>query len=69
MVEALSKAGVELLDIATPHVLAVTASPLSHHDPFDRLITAQAHVEGALLFTADRKILSANLPFVIDARQ
>lgn len=69
VVEALAAAGVDIIDISTSHVLAVANSLLEHQDPFDRLITAQAQAEGSTLFTADAKILSAQLPFIVDARR
>ena len=45
--------GVELLDIRLEHVLRTYDLPLHHKDPFDRLLIAQADVEGAALFSAD----------------
>ena len=32
----------------------------SHHDPFDRMLIAQAKTEGMILLTADEKILKFN---------
>ena len=40
---------------------------LAKHDPFDRLILAQASASGAKLVTADRAILALKLDFVLDA--
>lgn len=40
---------------------------LAKHDPFDRLILAQASANGAKLVTADRALLSLGLDFIIDA--
>ena len=40
---------------------------LAKHDPFDRLILAQASVSGAKLVTADRALLALNLDFILDA--
>ena len=40
---------------------------LAKHDPFDRLILAQASANGAKLVTADRALLSLGLNFIIDA--
>jgi PIN domain nuclease of toxin-antitoxin system len=42
------------LTIAADHAIAVAALPLHHHDPFDRLLVAQAQVERMALVTADR---------------
>jgi PIN domain nuclease of toxin-antitoxin system len=38
--------GIELLDITTSHLAIVAILPLHHRDPFDRLLIAQAMVEG-----------------------
>jgi PIN domain nuclease of toxin-antitoxin system len=40
---------------------------LAKHDPFDRLILAQASASDAKLLTADRALLALDLDFVIDA--
>ena len=42
------------LDITQRHALAVAALPYPHHDPFDRLLVAQAAMEGMTLLTTDR---------------
>jgi PIN domain nuclease of toxin-antitoxin system len=44
---------VELLDVRAEHALAVGGLPDVHKDPFDRLLAAQAIVEGAMLLSAD----------------
>jgi PIN domain nuclease of toxin-antitoxin system len=41
------------LPIAGDHVVAVAALPPLHRDPFDRLLVAQAQVEGITLLTSD----------------
>jgi PIN domain nuclease of toxin-antitoxin system len=40
---------------------------LVNHDPFDRMILAQAAASGATLLTADARLLSLGLDFVLDA--
>ncbi len=47
-------ADIELLDIRLPHVQHGHDLPLIHRDPFDRIIIAQALVEGLTLATVDR---------------
>jgi PIN domain nuclease of toxin-antitoxin system len=42
----------ELL-IGSDHAIAVNSLPRLHKDPFDRILVAQAIVEGILLLTAD----------------
>ena len=41
------------LAIASEHAVAVDTLPLIHKDPFDRILVAQAQVEGILLLTTD----------------
>ena len=48
----------EVLDISSAHALRVSDLPRHHADPFDRMIVAQALVEGARLLTADRALES-----------
>src|SRR3712207_344821 len=45
--------GVQVLPIGLGHVLALDALPALHKDPFDRLVVAQANVEGAFLVSRD----------------
>jgi PIN domain nuclease of toxin-antitoxin system len=43
----------QVLPVTLAHVLAVENLPTPHKDPFDRLLVAQATVEGAVLLSAD----------------
>jgi PIN domain nuclease of toxin-antitoxin system len=52
-----SRGGLGQLDVCMNHVLAVGALPAHHDDPFDRLLIAQADVEGMTLVTADALVL------------
>jgi PIN domain nuclease of toxin-antitoxin system len=45
--------GYSELPIASEHVVAVDNLPAIHKDPFDRVLVAQAQVEGITLLTAD----------------
>lgn len=45
--------GYSELPILSDHVVAIESLPLIHKDPFDRLLMAQATVEGITLLTAD----------------
>src|SRR5690606_19455209 len=49
-------AGCQLLDISVHHIAALEALPFHHRDPLDRLLVAQAQVEGMTLMTADREL-------------
>ncbi len=44
------------LPLALSHALAIEALPHWHHDPFDRMLVAQAQVEGLTLVTSDREM-------------
>lgn len=50
------------LGIAAAHVLAVADLPPHHGDPFDRLMLAQAKVEGMRLLTTDRQLARYGSP-------
>ena len=53
----------DLLPIRPDHAAAVEDLPHHHKDPFDRILVAQAMIEGLTLLTADSK-LRAYGPFV-----
>jgi len=46
--------GYHELPITSKHTIAVNELPLLHKDPFDRILVAQARVEGLTLLTADK---------------
>ena len=45
--------GIEILDITIDNLVQLTALPLHHRDPFDRLIIAQALVESLPIIGVD----------------
>lgn len=45
--------GIQVLPVVLDHIWALEILPLHHKDPFDRLLIAQANVEGAVLLSAD----------------
>src|SRR5262245_61157216 len=45
--------GLQVLPVTLAHVLAVEGLPTVHKAPFDRMLVAQANVEGAELVSAD----------------
>jgi PIN domain nuclease of toxin-antitoxin system len=53
---SLLKNGYMELPVTSEHAVATYSLPPIHKDPFDRLLIAQATVEGILLLTADRQI-------------
>lgn len=44
------------LQVTSEHAVQATGLPEIHRDPFDRLLVAQAQVEGITLLTADKTV-------------
>jgi PIN domain nuclease of toxin-antitoxin system len=53
---SLFDSGYSEIPITGEHAAAVARLPGIHKDPFDRLLVAQASVEGAVLLTADAQL-------------
>jgi PIN domain nuclease of toxin-antitoxin system len=53
------------LPVSIKHGEAVKNLPYHHRDPFDRLLIAQATVEGLILVTADRVLLNYGIPIIL----
>ena len=49
------------LPIEHAHALRVASLPLHHRDPFDRLIVAQAQIEGLAVLTADPSVAAYDI--------
>jgi PIN domain nuclease of toxin-antitoxin system len=56
------RAGMTALDVTHALALRVHALPPIHKDPFDRLLVAQAEVEGLTVLTADPQIGRYSVP-------
>lgn len=54
------------LPVTMRHAGATLALPLYHRDPFDRMLVAQAVVEGCTLVTADSALAMYGVP-ILDA--
>ena len=52
------------LPLTVRHALALQELPLVHRDPFDRMLIAQARVEGLTLVTADKVMSSYDVPLM-----
>jgi PIN domain nuclease of toxin-antitoxin system len=60
--------GLELLAITAEHAEAIRDFPeLTRHDPFDRLLVAQAARTGLQLLTADQVLLNLGRDYILDA--
>ena len=57
------------LPITSAHAAAVAHLPPIHKDPFDRILIAQAQVEGITLLTADRTVARYPGPIRLLERQ
>ncbi|MBI3956320.1 type II toxin-antitoxin system VapC family toxin [Candidatus Gottesmanbacteria bacterium] len=53
-----------LLTITLPHIDELRKLPFHHKDPFDRMLVAQARVEGCMLITLDKKMLAYDVPIL-----
>ncbi|HEX5727235.1 MAG TPA: type II toxin-antitoxin system VapC family toxin [Longimicrobiaceae bacterium] len=53
---------IELLPILPQHVIALASLPFHHRDPFDRMLVAQATVEGASVVSADPTLDAYEIP-------
>jgi PIN domain nuclease of toxin-antitoxin system len=54
--------GATALPITLQHAAAVGELPDHHRDPFDRLLVAQARVDGATVLTGDAQIARYSVP-------
>jgi PIN domain nuclease of toxin-antitoxin system len=62
--EAIRHYGFSILPVLLPHAMAIKALPLHHRDPFDRMLIAQAQVEGLTLITSDQHIRKYDVPIL-----
>jgi len=56
LADIVERENLEPLPVRFDHAERVASLPLHHGDPFDRLLVAQAQVEGATLVTVDRAL-------------
>ncbi len=60
--QQIAKTGVTTLPVEHSHALRVAALPAHHRDPFDRLLVAQAELEGATFLTGDQQFRPYGIP-------
>lgn len=64
-----TESGLRELAFTSEHATAMLLDEtLSRHDPFDRMLLAQARVERSVLVTSDRTLLGLGMPWILDAR-
>ena len=61
---ALARLGFDPLPVTALHAEAVERLPWHHRDPFDRLLVAQASVDGHALVSADRRLAAYHVDVV-----
>jgi PIN domain nuclease of toxin-antitoxin system len=54
--------GYERLPITFEHAREAGRLPLHHRDPFDRVLVAQARLDGLTLMTADQRLARYHVP-------
>lgn len=70
LLEDVAAAGLKNLSFDVVHADALANFPaLSKHDPFDRMLIAQAQVEGMTLLTSDAALLSLGLSLTANSRE
>ena len=68
LADRLVEQGLALLNITAEHAEGILDFPeLTRHDPFDRLLVAQASHDGLRLLTSDRVLLALARDFILDA--
>lgn len=60
--EGIAASGFQPLPITFAHVERVATLPFHHRDPFDRMLVAQAQVEGLTLVSQDRRLAAYDVP-------
>jgi PIN domain nuclease of toxin-antitoxin system len=56
--------GIASMPIYDTHAAAVADLPLHHQDPFDRLLVAQARIEGMSILSKDENLRAYDVPVV-----
>ena len=64
ILQVLARTGFDSLDITPRHADRAGSLPLHHTDPFDRLLIAQARIEGFVLVTQDRHLIPYGVPIL-----
>ncbi|MCA9435011.1 MAG: type II toxin-antitoxin system VapC family toxin [Candidatus Omnitrophica bacterium] len=65
LVETLEATRVDLLPIIAKHAIEVRRLPLHHRDPFDRMLIAQARIEGMTVSTQDPEFGKYDVPLLV----
>ena len=60
----MERGGFLSLPVTAEHAFGVRTLPMHHGDPFDRLLVAQARIEGLTLVTADAVLSAYAVPLL-----
>jgi PIN domain nuclease of toxin-antitoxin system len=60
----ITEASFQILAVEQPHIVAASALPLHHRDPFDRMLIGQAKHEGMQLITLDAQFQAYDVPLI-----
>ena len=63
--EYIAPCGFAELPVSAAHAAATARLPAHHSDPFDRVLIAQAQIEGATLVTVDRTFSRYDVPLIV----
>ncbi len=64
LLDHIANTGFEQLPITLEHAIAAGALPGRHKDPFDRMLIAQAQVEGLTIVTRDNRFRLYEVPII-----
>jgi PIN domain nuclease of toxin-antitoxin system len=62
--QVLDQQDFEMLDITVEHAHAIGYLEPQHRDPFDRMLVAQAKVEGLTIVTHDNRLIKYKIPML-----
>jgi PIN domain nuclease of toxin-antitoxin system len=63
--EYIAPCGFAELPVSAAHAAAAARLPAHHSDPFDRMLIAQAQIEGVTLVTVDRALSRYDVPLIV----
>ena len=64
--DVLQRMGFEVLPVQSSHAVAAGRLPRHHDDPFDRMLVAQAQIEGLTLVSTDSAMMRYDVPVLGD---
>ena len=60
--DVMLRMGFDVLPILATHAIAAGGLPRHHDDPFDRMLIAQARIEGLTLVSSDQAVARYDVP-------